>query len=320
MVYIAAASPMSGSFASFLVRRLVAVVAVLVGVTACTFLIFHVMQPDRFAAGRPLPLQLWDYVTAVFLHLDLGRSLTIGHRTVSGMVVEGLPADFALLAGGIVIGALAGLAGGAVCALSPRSVLSRCLEGVASVAVCAPVYWVGLMAIYVFSPEIGSIPLPFVGGQGTYAPLTDDPSRWLRGLLVPWFVLAAPLAGMCLRMMRATMQDSLDQDYIRTALGKGLPWARVVRRHAVPTGATPVISLAGVTMATVVTNAVLIERAFNIPGVLRLTTRAMGNVEGQGTVDYPLLQGIVITGALMIVLANLFADLVLAWLDPRVRV
>jgi peptide/nickel transport system permease protein len=218
---------MSGSFASFLARWLISVVAVLIGVTACTFLIFHVMQRDR--------------------------------------------------------------------------------------------YWVGLMAIYLFSPEIGSIPLPFAGDQGTYAPVTDDPSRWLRGLLIPWLVLGAPLAGMCLRMMRATMQDSLDQDYIRTALGKGLPWATVVRRHAVPTGARSVMSLAGVTMATVVTNAVLIERTFNIPGVLRLTTKAMGNVEGQGTVDYPLLQGIVIAGALMIVLANLCADLVLAWLDPRVR-
>ncbi len=310
---------MQASFATFLVRKLIAALAVIAGASALTFVTFRVLKPESFDDGRPLPLALLSFLERVLLHFDLGRSRMPGHREVSDMVLEALPADVSLLAGALVIGTVAGLAGGAVCAIRPRSALSRSLDALAAVAVCAPVYWVGLMSLFVFAPDIGSIPLPFLGGQGAYRPLSEDPVRWLRGLLLPWIVLALPLAGMCLRMMRVSMQDALRQDYTRTALAKGLRWPTVVRRHAVPAGAPPVISLAGVTMATVVGNAILVEQTFNIPGVLRLSTRAMGRVEDAGIVDFELLQGIVITGALLVVTANLVADTLLGWLDPRIR-
>jgi peptide/nickel transport system permease protein len=307
------------SLATFVMRRVAAAVAVIVGASALTFVAFRVLRPESFDDDAPLPLALARFLERAFLHLDLGRSRQPGHREVSDLVVEALPADVSLLGGALIIGTLAGLAGGAVCAVRPRSALSRVLDALATLAVCAPVYWVGLMALYLFSPDIGALGLPFVGGQGTYRPLTEDPLRWARGLLLPWLVLAAPLAGMCLRMMRLTMQEALDQDFTRTALAKGLRRRTVIRRHAAPAGASPVIALAGVTMATAVTNAVLIERTFNIPGVLRLTSRAMSSVEGPGVVDFELLQGIVITGALCVVAANLLADTLLGWLDPRIR-
>jgi peptide/nickel transport system permease protein len=307
------------SLTTFIARRLAAAVAVIVGASALTFVTFRVLRPESFDDTRPLPLALLSFLDRAFLHLDLGRSRAPGHPEVSDLMIEALPADLSLLGGALVIGTVAGLAGGAVCALRPRSLLSRTLDALATLAVCAPVYWVGLMALYLFSPDIGAVGIPFLGGQGTYRPLTEDPVRWLRGLLLPWLVLAAPLAGMCLRMMRVTMQESLDQDFTRTALAKGLRRRTVIRRHAVPAGASPVIALAGVTMAMVVTNAILIERTFNIPGVLRLTTRAMSRIEGAGVVDFELLQGIVITGALFVVAANLLADTLLGWLDPRIR-
>ncbi len=310
---------MQVSFATFFARRLCAAIAVIVGASALTFVTFRVLKPESFDDGRSLPLALLSFLERAFLHFDLGESRMPGHRDVTGMVLEALPADVSLLAGALVIGTVVGVAGGAVCAVHPRSWLSRSLDALATLAVCAPVYWVGLMSLYLFAPDIGSIPLPFVGTQGTYQPLTDDPARWLRGLILPWIVLALPVAGMCLRMMRVSMQDALRQDYMRTALAKGLTWPTVVRRHAVPAGAPPVISLAGVTMATVVANAILIEQTFNIPGVLRLSTRAMGRVEDAGFVDFELLQGIVITGALLVVTANLVADTLLGWLDPRIR-
>jgi peptide/nickel transport system permease protein len=263
--------------------------------------------------------QLGDFLDRAFLHFDLGRSWTQGHRRVSQMVLEGLPADASLLIGGLVLGTAGGLACGAICAVRPRSWYSRLLETVATVAVCAPVYWVGLMAIFLFAPDIGSLPIPFLGGQGTYQPLTQNPLHWLQGLVLPWIVLAGPLWGMCLRMMRTTMQDALDQDFMRTAMGKGLRPRTVIRRHAVPAGAAPVIGLAGVQAVTLVTNAILLERTFNIPGILRLTTESMGVIEGKGVVDYPLLMGIVLAATLFIVLANTAADGFHAWLDPRVR-
>jgi peptide/nickel transport system permease protein len=304
---------------TFTVRRVAAAVAVVVGVAVVNFSTFHLLKPEMFAGQGSMPAQLLDFLSAFVLHFDLGRSWSIGHREVSDMVLEGLPADASLLIGGILLGALGGLAGGALCAVAPKSPVAVLLDRLAAVAVCAPVYWVGLVAILVFSPDIGSLPIPFAGGQGAYEPLTHDPVRWLQGLLLPWLVLALPIAGMCLRMMRHSMRDALGEDYMRTAYGKGLRPRTAIRRYAVPVGAGPVISLASVSMATIVTNSILIERTFNIPGVLRLTTEAMGSIEGKGTVDYPLLQGIVVTGALFVVLGSLVADSLHAWLDPRVR-
>jgi peptide/nickel transport system permease protein len=310
---------MAVSLPTFLLRRLASVAVVLVSVATLTFLIFHVLRPELFADHRALGVQLWDFLDRTFLHFDLGRSWTQGHRRVSSMVLEGLPADVALFAGAFVLGTVGGLACGALCALRPRSAFSRALDALATLAVCAPVYWVGLMAMLLFAADIGSLPIPFVGGQGTYEPLTQNPLHWLQGLLLPWIVLAAPLWGMCVRMMRMSMQDALRQDFVRTAMGKGLRWPAIIRRHAVPAGAAPVVALAGVNSVTVVTNAVLLERVFNIPGVLRLTTGSMGSVEGRGTVDYPVLVGIVLVATLLIVVANLAADAIQAWLDPRIR-
>lgn len=310
---------MALSVSSFVLRRAVRILVVLASVLALTFLIFHVLKPDLFHDPRPMVVQLWVFLKGVFLHFDLGRSWTQGHRRVSSIVLDGLPADVSLFAGGIVLGTVGGVACGAVCGLRPRSLASRLLEGLATVAICAPVYWVGLMAIFLFAPDIGSLPIPFVGGQGVYQPLTKDPLHWLRGLILPWIVLAGPLWGMCLRMMRVSVQEALDQDFMRTAAGKGLRPRTILRRHAVPAGAAPAISLAGVQAVMVVSNALLLERVFNIPGILRMTTESMGSVEGHGTVDYPLLMGIVLVGTVLIVAANVAADTVQAWLDPRVR-
>jgi ABC-type dipeptide/oligopeptide/nickel transport system permease component len=116
-----------------------------------------------------------------------------------------------------------------------------------------------------------------------------------------------------MRMMRATLHDTLEEDFVRTAYGKGLTPRRVMRRHAVPAAASPVIALVGVSMSTTVTNAILLEHAFSIPGVFNELTRAMG----QG--DLPLVMGIAVAGAVLVVVANLAADVVHAWLDPRVR-
>ena len=150
------------------------------------------------------------------------------------MVLEGLPADAALLLPAILIGAGTGIAGGALCAARPGTLLARVLELLATFAVCAPVYWVGLVSIYLFSPDLGTFGFGLFGGQGTYRPLSEDAGAWLQGLALPWLVLAAPLAGMCLRMMRVSTGEALAQDFMRTALGKGLTRPAAVRTPCPP--------------------------------------------------------------------------------------
>jgi peptide/nickel transport system permease protein len=171
----------------------------------------------------------------------------------------------------------------------------------------------GAMAVVLFHPEVGRVARLPISKPNTYEPLTRDPLAWLQSLWLPWLILGLPLAAITLRMMRATLAETLEEDFIRTAYGKGLSVRRVMRRHAVPAASAPVISLIGVSMSLVITNAILLEYTFSIPGMFTLMTRAMDQA------DLPVIQGVAIAGALLVVLANLAADFVHAWLDPRVR-
>jgi peptide/nickel transport system permease protein len=296
----------------FILTRVASVVVVVLTVAVVTFLTLHLLRPESWAFDqRSLAAQLWDYV-AHLVRWDMGTSWDAQRRPVAEMVNAGLPADVSLLAGALVLGTVGGMAGGAVCATHPRTWYTRVLEWLAAFFLCAPVYWVGLMLILIFGDEFGVVPVPGFR-TNVYAGLTEDPAAWLRALIVPWFVLAAPLAALCLRMTRASMTDVLGEDYLRTARAKGLALRTVTRRHALPSATSPVFTLVGVNMATLVTNVVLIEHAFSIPGVFRLTTQAMADG------NFPLLQGMTVAAAVMVVVANLAVDVVQATIDPRVR-
>lgn len=301
------------SLPAFILTRVVAIVVVVLAVAVITFLMLHLLRPEAWAGDpRSTAHQLVDYVKGVFLHYDFGTSWETQSPPVADKLNEGVPADVSLLVGGLVVGTVTGMAGGAYCASRPGRPLTRLLEGLAAFFLCAPVYWVGLMLILTFGDEFGVIPIPLFQ-TNVYQPLSESPGEWLRALLVPWFVLGAPLAALCLRMTRASMADVLDEDYLRTALAKGLtPWG-VTRHHALPAASSPVLTLVGVNMATLVTNMVLIEHAFSIPGLFQDLPAAMENG------NFPLLQGMTIVTATLVVLASLAVDVVQAWIDPRVR-
>lgn len=301
------------SAAAHVIRRLVGLLAVLVGATTLTFLVFHVFRAEAFDDPRPLVVQLGEFLERAFLHLDLGRSWAPGHRRVVDIVGEGLPGDLSLLAGGLVIGVVAGFAGGALCGVNPRAAYARALQAGAALVLCAPVYWVGLVLIVVFAPGVGVIGLPFVALPNTYVPLSQDPGEWAHALFVPWLVLAAPLAAVCLRMMRASMREVLDEDFIRTASAKGLRRRTVVARHAMPVAAAPVVALVGVNTVTLVTNAVLLEQVYGVPGAFRTLTRSLNDG------DFPVIEGITVVLAAVVVLGNWAADVAHALIDPRVR-
>ena len=173
-----------------------------------------------------------------------------------------------------------------------------------------PVYVVGLMVLLLFGAGLGMV----AGLVPTaYVPFSESPARWAGALLVPWLVLGLPLAGVSLRMMRAAMSEVLDEDYLRTALAKGLRPSTVVRRHAVPSAVAPVFTLTTVTMPVVVTNLVLIEQVFSIPGVF--TDMRRGIASG----DFDLLFALTAVAASFVAVAGLLADFALHWLDPRMR-
>jgi len=303
----------SGSYLTFAARRVAAAALIAVLVSAITFAMLHVLRPESFFDPRPLHTELGDYLWGAFTRFDLGRSYQPPFRPVGDVILERLGADISLFAGALAFGVAAGVVGGVTCARHPRSVRSRLLHLVATLLLCAPVYWTGLMTILLFGAGIGRVAQIGFVDTGIYQPLTEDPIGWLRSLLVPWMIAGAPLAAICLRLTEASMRDVDDSDFVRTALGKGLTPRAVAYRHTLPPAISPTVTLAGAYLPLLVGNALLVEQVFNIPGVFRYTTGAVSNG------DFPMLQGMVLVGAVMVVLGNLAADLVLARLDPRIR-
>ena len=178
-------------------------------------------------------------------------------------------------------------------------------------AISAPTFWLGEMALFLFSKDIGTFRV--FDGAGTYVGLTEDPGRWFGSLIMPWLVLAAGLAAFYARLLRSHLIEAMSQDYIRTARAKGLRERRVIWRHGVRAAITPVVTALGVDIGVLLGGAVLVETVFNVPGVGRLA------YDGIHSADLPVIQGTVLVGAFFVVIANLVVDVAYAFLDPRVR-
>ena len=303
---------MALSVGKYVLTRVATVVIVVIGATGLTWLAVHALRPDlRTGDDRFILVAGFDYLEQAFLHFQFGQ-VRGNNRDVSDVVRQGLPADLCLLGGGIAVGLALGIAGGAYCAARAGTWSARALEGAAAVFMIAPVYVVGLLLLLLFGRGLGMIEwLAHV--PTTYVPFAESPLRWAGSLAVPWLVLGLPLAGVTLRMMRTSMSEVLDEDYLRTAMAKGIKPSRVVRRHAVPSAVAPVFSLTTVTMPVVVTNLVLIEQVFSIPGVFTDMR------DGIATGDFDLLFALTAVAAGFVAVAGLLSDLALTWLDPRLR-
>ena len=315
----------------YILRRLLVAVLLLLAVSLLTFIIFYLLpssdpavlrggkhaRPEILAQIReqlglddPWWVQFGIYAKGLVLHFDLGYSFS-NDLSVKTEIFERLPASISLAVGAFVLWLTVGIGVGIISATRPGSWLDRIGMGGALVAISAPVYWLGLLALYLFSEEFGRFPI--LPGAGSYVPLTEDPAAWFASLIMPWCVLAASYAAIYARLVRSTMLETLSSDYIRTARAKGLRRRRVVMRHGLRSTMTPVVTAAGLDLGIVLGGALLVESVFNIPGVGRLAFDAIR--EG----DVPMIQGTVLIGAIFIVLANLVVDVLYAFLDPRVR-
>jgi peptide/nickel transport system permease protein len=317
--------------ARFIVRRLLWVIVLLLAVTFLTFIIFYLLpsaDPAALRAGRqpspalveqirhqlgldrPWPVQYLDYLKNVVTKFDLGYSYQ-NTISVKSQILDRLPATISLAAGAAVVWLITGIAIGIISAVRPGSLVDRAAMGSALVAISAPVYWLGLVSLYLFADDIGLVKI--FPGAGSYTPISEDPVKWFTSLLLPWFVLAAAFAAVYARLLRSTMIESLSEDYIRTARAKGLSERRVILRHALRAAITPIVTAAGLDIGVLLGGAILTETVFNIPGVGRLAYDSIQNS------DMPMIQGTVLFGAFFIVMANLIVDVAYAFIDPRVR-
>jgi peptide/nickel transport system permease protein len=200
---------------------------------------------------------------------------------------------------------------GIISAIKRRTFIDRAAMTGALIAISAPVYWLGLVGLYLFSSDIGKFHI--FKGAGQYVPLSQNPSAWFQSLILPWFVLAAAFAAFYARLLRANLIEVMSEDYIRTARAKGLTERRVVLRHGVRSAITPIVTAAGLDIGILLGGAILTESVFNIPGIGRL---AFDSIQRS---DLPTIQGTVLLGAFFIIFANLVVDIGYAFLDPRVR-
>lgn len=315
----------------YIIRRLLWVIVLLIVVSAVTFIIFYELpsaDPAVLRAGRspnpaliasirhnlgldkPLYVQYWRYMKGVVLHFNFGYSYQFS-QPVRTMIFERLPATISLTVGAVIVWLLIGLPIGILSAVRSRSVMDRTAMGGALLAISAPSYWLGLVALFLFANDIGVVKI--FDGAGTYTGLTANPARWFGSMLLPWLVLAAAFAAFYSRLLRANLIEVMSEDYIRTARAKGLSERRVIFHHGVRSAITPIVTVLGLDIGGLLGGAILIETVFNIPGVGRLAYQGIENA------DLPVIQGTVLFGAFFIVFANLIVDIVYAFLDPRVR-
>jgi peptide/nickel transport system permease protein len=316
--------------AGYIIRRILWGIALLIIVCALTFVFFRVIptgDPALLRAGRdPQPkhveeirrvlglnksifAQFWQYMKGVFLHFDLGYSY-YSNESVRQLISERLPATISLAVGAAVIWIVAGISVGIISALRTKTVMDRASMGTALLLVSAPEFWLGLIVLFLFADDIGKFKI--FPGAGSYTPLTQDPLKWFTSMLLPWFVLAASGAAVYARLMRGSLIETMNEDYIRTARAKGLP-ERKVLRQGVRASINPIVTLAGIEIGVLLGGAVLIETVFNIPGVGRLSYTSIVNS------DFAVIEGTVLLAAMFIIVANIVVDIAYAYLDPRVR-
>ncbi|MEA2493222.1 MAG: peptide/nickel transport system permease protein [Thermoleophilaceae bacterium] len=316
---------------AYIIRRLLWVVLLMFVVSALTFVIFYLLpsaDPAQLRAGRqpdpqlveqirhnlgldkPWYSQYFDYMKQVFLHFDFGYSFQ-NTISVKEQVFDRLPATISLAAGAAVVWLTTGISVGIISAIRSRSLIDRVSMGTALIAISAPVYWLGLLSLYLFANDIGRFKI--FAGAGSYVPFSEDPSKWFSSLLLPWFILAAAFAAFYARLLRSNLIETMGEDYIRTARAKGLSERRVVFRHGLRSAITPIVTAAGLDIGILLGGAILTETVFNIPGIGRLVFDSIQHS------DLPMIQGTVLIGTFFIVTANLVVDILYAFLDPRVR-
>ena len=329
----------------YILRRVVTLMPILLGVSAAAFLMIHLLPGDpatvylgehaspdsikrvqhEFGLDRPLPIQYGIYLWRA-IQGDLGNSLET-HRKVIVEFWPRFPATIELSLGAITVALLVGVPIGLLSAARPNSMLDRAGMFVALTGVSLPVFWLGLMLVYIFSvyfhtlPTAGQLGINYSLTPITHIDILDGlltgnfPAAGdaLRHLILPSITLSSYSTAIIARMTRASMLDALHQDYIRTAYAKGLAGRAVIIGHGLRNALLPVVTVIGLQVGSLLTGAILTETIFSWPGVGRFMYDSILFR------DYPVILGGILLFSLVFVLVNLCVDVLYAFLDPRIR-
>ncbi len=302
---------------AYTVRRILAAIPTALGVATVVFLLLHAIPGDpvdvmlgetaaradraelraHLGLDRPILVQYVGFMTGL-ARGDMGESIH-SRRPVVELVTERFPATLALAAAAALAAICIALPLGLLSAARPGSMLDRGSLTASLLGTALPNFWLGPLLILFFAVHLGWLP---VSGN-------DGP----RHLILPAITLGLSLAGILTRMTRSTVLEALHEDYIRTARAKGVSETKTVAKHALANAVTPILSVLGLQLGSLLAGSVITETIFAWPGLGRLTVQAIS------TRDYPVVQGCVLMIAGSYVLVNLATDLAYAWANPRVR-
>jgi peptide/nickel transport system permease protein len=307
----------------YLVARLGSSLLVFFAITLCVFVAFSLLPRDdrgRRGAARDtyrihgsLPGQYGRYVWNLVRHGDLGSSYS-NREAVSQRLVRAVPVTLSLVLGGLLVWLTVAVPLGVLSALRPRSLLDRATTVFVLLGVSAHPVWLGLILSWLLG--VRSHVLPATGYCDLFTPTTacGGPAEWVDHLLLPWLVFGLVNAAVYTLMIRSIVHEQLDHDYVRTARAKGAGERRVVCAHVVRNALLPLVTMVGMNAGIALGGVIFVESVFGLPGLGGMFRRAILQR------DVPVTAGIVIVGALGIMLLNLVVDLLYAALDPRIRV
>lgn len=302
----------------FILRRLLVAIPTLLVIVTVAFFMMRLSPGSPFVSGarmapqilknveakfgfdKPLYVQYFNYVGGV-LHGDFGPSLKYKTKTVSDFIKEGFPTSLRIGVSALLFGGLLGTALGILAAMRQNRPGDYAAMTVAVLGVCVPSFVTAPLLVLIFGSKLGWLP-------------TGGLDAGLKSYVLPVTVLALPQIAIISRLVRAGMIEALHSNYVRTARAKGMPERVVVLNHALRAAVLPLVSYLGPACASLVTGSLVVEKIFSVPGLGR------SFITGALQRDYTLVMGVVILYATLIIVLNLVADVLVALLDPRVRV
>jgi peptide/nickel transport system permease protein len=334
--------------ASYLIRRVIGALLMLIVVSMVTFAIFFLVPrwaggsaenlaaryvgrtadaaeiaaaADRLGFNDPIYVQYWEWLRGVFVGAtyDIGPgpeecpAPCFGYSFISRTPVwpellDRMPVTFSLALGAAVIWLISGVTVGVISALRRGSIFDRAAMSIALAGVSLPIFFTGLMSLAIFSYQLG-----ITAPGGSYTPIEENPAEWAYNLLLPWITLAFLFSAAYARLTRAGMLETMSEDYVRTARAKGLLERTVITKHGLRAALTPIVTIFGLDVGLLLGGAVLTETTFSLPGLGKYALDAIA------TNDLPKILGVVLLTAFFVVMANLIVDLLYAVVDPRVR-
>lgn len=305
-------------------RRLPSLLLTLLLISVVTFAVVQVVpgDPAQLILGTEAPLEaladlraqlgldrppLQQYLSWLsgVLRGDLGVSLRHG-RPVAALIAERLPVTLSLATMSLALAVLLALPLGVLAAIRQHSALDYGVLVFAQAGLALPSFWIGILLILLFALSLRWLP------SGGYVPWGENPLGALRTLAMPVLALGLPVAGVLARLVRASMLEELSRDHIRTARAKGLSEPQIIVRHVLRNALIPTVTLLGLQLGFLLGGSIVIEQVFALPGLGRLVLFAINNR------DLPLIQGLVLFIAALVVTINFLVDMAYTWLDPRI--